>query len=49
MQKIHNYNRLLGKGYTSIMADVLNYAADNPEILSSIHKSTVPYQGYTKL
>lgn len=24
----------LGKGYTSIMADVLNYAADNPEILS---------------
>jgi len=24
----------LGKGYTSIMADVLNYVADNPEILS---------------
>ncbi|AEF81867.1 BrnA antitoxin family protein [Leadbettera azotonutricia] len=24
----------LGKGYTSIMADVLNYAANNPEILS---------------
>jgi uncharacterized protein (DUF4415 family) len=23
----------LGKGYTSIMADVLNYAAENPEIL----------------
>jgi uncharacterized protein (DUF4415 family) len=26
--------RALGKGYTGIMADVLNYAADNPEILS---------------
>jgi uncharacterized protein (DUF4415 family) len=24
----------LGKGYTGVMADVLNYAADNPEILS---------------
>ena len=24
----------LGKGYTSIMSDVLNYVADNPEILS---------------
>jgi uncharacterized protein (DUF4415 family) len=24
----------LGKGYTGIMADVLNYVADNPEILS---------------
>jgi uncharacterized protein (DUF4415 family) len=24
----------LGKGYTGIMADVLRYAADNPEILS---------------
>jgi len=24
----------LGKGYTSIMADVLNYVADNPDILS---------------
>jgi len=24
----------LGKGYTGIMADVLNYAANNPEILS---------------
>jgi uncharacterized protein (DUF4415 family) len=23
----------LGNGYTSIMADVLNYAANNPEIL----------------
>jgi uncharacterized protein (DUF4415 family) len=27
----------LGKGYTGIMADVLNYAADNPEILSKVH------------
>ena len=26
--------KALGKGYTGIMADVLNYAADNPEILS---------------
>jgi uncharacterized protein (DUF4415 family) len=24
----------LGRGYTSIMADVLNYVADNPDILS---------------
>jgi len=24
----------LGSGYTGIMADVLNYAADNPELLS---------------
>ena len=28
--------RALGKGYTSIMADVLNYVADNPEILSKV-------------
>jgi hypothetical protein len=27
----------LGKGYTGIMADVLDYAADNPEILSRVH------------
>ncbi|MDR1445689.1 MAG: BrnA antitoxin family protein [Treponema sp.] len=26
--------KALGKGYTSIMADVLKYVADNPEILS---------------
>jgi uncharacterized protein (DUF4415 family) len=26
--------KALGKGYTGIMADVLSYAADNPEILS---------------
>ena len=26
--------KALGKGYTGIMADVLNYVADNPEILS---------------
>jgi uncharacterized protein (DUF4415 family) len=29
--------KALGKGYTGIMADVLNYVADNPEILSKIH------------
>jgi uncharacterized protein (DUF4415 family) len=28
--------KALGKGYTSIMADVLNYVADNPEILSKV-------------
>ena len=26
----------LGNGYTGIMADVLNYVADNPEILSRV-------------
>jgi uncharacterized protein (DUF4415 family) len=26
--------KAMGKGYTGIMADVLNYVADNPEILS---------------
>jgi hypothetical protein len=26
----------LGRGYTGIMADVLNYVADNPEILSKV-------------
>ena len=26
--------KALGNGYTGIMADVLNYVADNPEILS---------------
>jgi len=26
--------KALGKGYTGVMADVLNYVADNPEILS---------------
>jgi uncharacterized protein (DUF4415 family) len=29
--------KALGKGYTGIMADVLNYVADNPEILSRVH------------
>ena len=29
--------KALGKGYTGIMADVLNYVADNPEILSKVH------------
>jgi uncharacterized protein (DUF4415 family) len=28
--------KALGKGYTGIMADVLSYAADNPEILSKV-------------
>ena len=26
----------LGRGYTSIMADVLDYVADNPEILAKV-------------
>ena len=30
--------KALGKGYTSIMADVLNYVADNPEILNRAAK-----------
>ncbi|MCL1812213.1 MAG: BrnA antitoxin family protein [Treponema sp.] len=30
--------KALGKGYTGIMADVLNYVADNPEILSQAAK-----------
>jgi len=29
--------KALGKGYTGIMADVLDYVADNPEILKKIH------------
>jgi uncharacterized protein (DUF4415 family) len=29
--------KALGRGYTSIMADVLDYAANNPEILSKAH------------
>ena len=28
--------KALGKGYTGVMADVLSYVADNPEILSKI-------------
>ncbi|MDR2923680.1 MAG: BrnA antitoxin family protein [Treponema sp.] len=31
----------LGKGYTGIMADVLNYVADNPEILTRAAGVTV--------
>jgi uncharacterized protein (DUF4415 family) len=27
----------MGSGYTGIMADVLNYAANNPDILSKVH------------
>ena len=30
--------KALGRGYTSIMADVLNYVADNPEILNRAAK-----------
>lgn len=29
--------KALGKGYTGIMADVLNYVVDNPELLKRIH------------
>jgi len=29
--------KALGRGYTGIMSDVLNYAADNPEILNKAH------------
>jgi uncharacterized protein (DUF4415 family) len=29
--------KALGKGYTGIMADVLSYVADNPEILAKVH------------
>jgi uncharacterized protein (DUF4415 family) len=28
--------KALGRGYTSIMADVLDYVADNPEILKNV-------------
>jgi uncharacterized protein (DUF4415 family) len=33
---LENY-KTMGSGYTGIMADVLNYVADNPEILSKVH------------
>ena len=33
--------KALGKGYTSIMADVLNYVAENPEILSRASDTAV--------
>ena len=33
--------KALGKGYTGIMADVLNYVANNPEILSKASGVTV--------
>jgi uncharacterized protein (DUF4415 family) len=29
--------KALGRGYSGIMADVLRFAADNPEILSKAH------------
>ena len=29
--------KALGRGYTGVMADVLDYAAKNPEILSKVH------------
>ena len=32
--------KALGKGYTGIMADVLSYVADNPEILSRVSGAT---------
>jgi hypothetical protein len=32
--------KALGKGYTNIMADVLRYVADNPELLSQVTKSS---------
>ena len=31
--------KALGKGYTSIMANVLKFAADNPKILSRAYKT----------
>jgi uncharacterized protein (DUF4415 family) len=33
--------KALGNGYTGIMADVLDYVADNPEILSTASGATV--------
>jgi uncharacterized protein (DUF4415 family) len=33
--------KALGSGYTGIMADVLNYVANNPEILSRASRTTV--------
>ena len=36
--------KALGKGYTSIMADVLNYVADNPEILLKVSGATLSRQ-----
>ena len=32
--------KALGDGYTGIMADVLNYVANNPEILSRASEAT---------
>jgi uncharacterized protein (DUF4415 family) len=34
--------KALGEGYTGIMADVLNYVADNPEILATASGTTTP-------
>jgi uncharacterized protein (DUF4415 family) len=33
--------KALGRGYTGIMADVLNYVAENPDILSKASGATV--------
>jgi len=33
--------KALGKGYTSVMADVLNYVANNPDILSKASGTAV--------
>ena len=30
--------KTLGRGYTSIMADVLNYVAENPELLAKTYR-----------
>jgi uncharacterized protein (DUF4415 family) len=37
MPEVLEKYKALGRGYTGIMADVLNYVADNPEILSKVH------------
>jgi GTP:adenosylcobinamide-phosphate guanylyltransferase len=37
--------KALGRGYTSIMADVLNYVADNPEIYSFVPYSLIISSG----
>jgi uncharacterized protein (DUF4415 family) len=37
MPEVLEKYKALGKGYTGIMADVLNYVVDNPDILSKIH------------
>jgi uncharacterized protein (DUF4415 family) len=36
MPEVLEKYKTLGHGYTGIMADILNYVADNPEILSRV-------------